>query len=69
MRFSKYLKEERIRKIIEAVYAGNIGAVEMMQFYQVATSKEIKEMERIAKKNDKEAFKRIIKKVLGISLK
>jgi len=53
----------------EAVYKGNMGVMEMMKFYQVASDKEQKEMDKVVNKNDWEGFKLLIKKVLGIELK
>lgn len=55
--------------ITEASYKGNIGAMEMIQLYQKATKKEIEELEKVIKKEDWEAYKDIVKKVLGVTLK
>jgi hypothetical protein len=52
----------------EAAYKGNIGAVEMMKFYQIASKDEIRLMEALAKKNDWNGFKKLIQKVLGVKL-
>ena len=40
----------------------------MVQFYQKASDSDIKKMEKIADRNDKKAFKKLIQKVLGVSL-
>jgi len=63
------IKVHKLKKIQEMVYDGNIGALEMFKFFQVASEKEIKEMEEIAKKEDWEAYKKLIKKVLKVNLK
>lgn len=61
---------KKFRQIItEAAYPGNLGAIEMMKFYQLASNDEIKNMEKIAKSNNWKAFKVLIKKVLKIDLK
>jgi hypothetical protein len=36
----------------EAAYQGNIGFMEMAQFYQTASKSDIKKMEQIVKKED-----------------
>jgi hypothetical protein len=61
MRFLKYLHE--------AVHAKNIGFEEMVSFMQVATDSQVAQMDKIVKKADWNAFKKIIKKVLGKELK
>lgn len=58
MRFGRWLL------INEASYKGNIGVMEMIKFYRIASESEIKEMERAAEHNDWKAFKTIIKRVL-----
>jgi len=55
--------------LIEAAYAGNIGFAEMVAFYQKANAKQEKEMDKAVKNNDWESFKKLIKLVLGTSLK
>lgn len=62
----KIIKEEVVQ---EASYRMNIGFAEMAQFYQMASTKEIKTMERIVKSENWIAFKKLIKKVLSIDLK
>lgn len=52
----------------EIAYGGNIGFTEMAAFYQKATPKEIKEMEKVTKAEDWDAFKKLIKRVLDVSL-
>lgn len=54
--------------ITEASYPGNVGFMEMAKFYQIATKKQIKEMELIIKAEDWEQFKEMIKKVLDVQL-
>jgi len=58
-------KEENIQ---EASYAGNIGALEMVQFYQEADKADIKIMEILVKKGSWAGVKKLFKKVLGITL-
>ena len=52
----------------EASYMGNMGIIEMIEFYKKASKQEIKEMEKAAKNKDWDAFKEIIKKVIGVDL-
>lgn len=54
--------------ITEESYPGNIGLMEIIAFYKKASKQEIKEMEKVAKKKDWEAFKKIIKDVTGVDL-
>jgi hypothetical protein len=60
MRFKNFLSEK--------AYSGNMGFEELVKFYDAASEKEKKEMERILDKDDWESFKALIKKVLSISL-
>jgi len=62
MKFEKWI-------LTEAAYAGNMGIMEMIEFYKKATKNQIKEMEKAAKDKDWEAFRSIIKDVLGVELK
>lgn len=55
--------------ITEAAYPGNVGFVEMAQFFQQADKKQTKEMEKIIKAEDWEGFKKLIQKVLDVKLK
>ncbi len=55
--------------ITEAAYPGNIGFSEMALFYQQASEKEIKKMEKIIKAEDWQGFKKLIQKALDIKLK
>lgn len=52
----------------EIAYGGNVGFAEMVDFYQKANPKEIKQMESIIKNNDWTSFKKLIKKVLDVDL-
>lgn len=59
-----------IREILtEASYTNNLGAIEMINFFQKASDKEIDKMQKIADAEDWSAYKKLIKKVLGVSLK
>jgi enolase len=59
--YRKYLKE--------AAYAGNLGFQEMVELYQKATKDEIDKIEKAIKDNDWKEFVKLVKKILGISLK
>ncbi len=50
-------------------YPGNIGFEEMMNFWGKASPKDINLMKKIVDKEDWEAFKKLMKKVLNIVLK
>ena len=63
--FKNYITND----INEASYKSNIGFVEMAQFYQKASKKEIAEMEVAIKAEDWEEFKAIIYKKLNVKLK
>jgi hypothetical protein len=54
--------------LTEASYPKNMGAMEMMQFYDKATREEEKEMDDILERKDWESFKKLIYKVVGIKL-
>ena len=55
-------------KLEEASFRNNMGAIEMITFFQKASSKQIIEMEKVVKSEDWEAYKLLIKKVLGVKL-
>jgi len=55
--------------IEEMVYDKNVGAIEMINFFQKATEKEVKRMMVIVKNEDWEGYKKLIKKVLKVELK
>jgi hypothetical protein len=55
--------------IKEAAYKGNLGMIEMLELYKKASKKEIEELEIAIKKEDWEAYKKIVKRVLNINLK
>lgn len=63
------MKEKIYKYIDEASYPGNIGFEEMAKFYRKATDEDISKMEKILKKGDWHAFKKLIQKVLGVILK
>jgi hypothetical protein len=52
----------------EAAYKGNMGAVELFQFYSVANDNQIKKMEKIVRSKNWELFKLLIHEVLGVML-
>ena len=56
-------------KLKESAYEGNLGAIEMMKFYQKASDSDIKKMERFL---DKKAWKKaweLLKKITGVALR
>ena len=61
MRFHNFLQE--------AAYAGNVGFEEMILFFQKANINDIDQMNKIVQKEDWNAFKKLVKKVLGMRLK
>ena len=59
-----------LREILsEATYTNNLGAVEMIKFFQNASDKDVEKMQKIADAEDWVSYKKLIKKVLGISLR
>lgn len=73
-RISQYIGDDDLSfiwedEIKEAVSAFNIGFEEMVKFYNQASPKEIKQMEKIVKDNNWSKFKALIKKVLGVELR
>jgi hypothetical protein len=54
--------------IMEVSSRFNIGFEEMVRFYNEATPQEIKQMEKVVKRNDWNKFKALIKKVLDVEL-
>lgn len=58
----------KFNNINEAAYKGNMGFEEMMKFYRVASKEDKEKMEKIVKDNNWSAYKRLIKRVLGVQL-
>ena len=54
--------------LFEAAYPGNIGLMELVQFYKVATPEQKKLMDKITAENDWEQFKHLIHQVLNVKL-
>lgn len=52
----------------EQSYAGNLGFEEMVKFYNEASPKDIKKMEKIIKSGDLSSFKKLIKNVINVKL-
>lgn len=67
MRFKHYIIEPG--KLDESSYSGNIGFEELAKFYKVANKEQKKEMDKILEKEDWNAFKDLIRKVVGTKLK
>jgi len=63
------LRIARAKKTLnEATYAGNIGVVELVKFYQRATPSMVTELKRlIAQKKEREAWK-MVQDVTGVKL-
>lgn len=61
MRLKQYIRE--------LSYIGNMGFEEMVQFFRIASKAEIEEMENAIKHDDWITFKKMIKKVVGVTLK
>ena len=59
----------KLRTVLEAAYKGNLGFIEMAQLYQKATPDQIKKLEKVIAKEDWQAYKKIVKDVLGVTLK
>lgn len=53
----------------EASYAGNLGAVEMMQFYRVADQNQQNQMDRFLSSNQISKAWALLQKVVGVRLK
>ena len=69
-KFSKYMiYENDVERVNELSYMGNIGFAEMVQFYQQASDKDIKRMEKVIKKEDWDGFRGLINKILKVKLK
>lgn len=64
----QFFKHGMSESIVEAAYAGNIGIMEMMKFYKIATTAQKKELEKlITGKKNKEAWE-MIQNVTGVKL-
>lgn len=55
-------------KMVEAVYPGNLGLIEIVNYYRKANDKQKKAMDIATKNKDWDEFKRLIKDVLGVKL-
>lgn len=58
-----------MQHINEMVYPGNMGAIEMITFFQKASKSDITKMEKVVKEENWDEYKILISKVLGIKLK
>lgn len=65
-RLQQYMRTQRL---MEAAYAQNLGFEEMVRFMQAATDAQIALMEKVVEADDWEGFKKLVKKVIGVSLK
>lgn len=52
----------------EAVYVGNIGVMELMKFYKIATSDQKKKLESSIKNKNSKAAWELVQKVTGVKL-
>lgn len=55
-------------KLSELSYEGNMGIVEMFQFYRVATKEQKARMEKVIKSNSWDEYKKLIYETLGVQL-
>jgi len=67
MRLKHYILEPGT--LDEASYSGNIGFEELANFYKVASNEQKREMDKILEREDWNAFKELIRKVVGTKLK
>lgn len=63
MKDSEFLKVAK-----DESYPGNVGVMEMVKFYEKASSQESDEMNKIVGQGNWSAFKQLIQRVLGIEL-
>ena len=63
------VKSKNIENNKDESYTGNMGIMELFDFYKKANPEQTAIMEKIIKASDWFAFKQLIKKVLGIALK
>ena len=68
--FKEYLSLEELAesKILEASYAGNIGAMEVIKFHQIARPDEKKKFKEHLAAKEHELAWRLIQKVTGTKL-
>jgi len=60
----------RLQDIIaEAPYTGNLGFEEMMKFYEVATEREISQLESLIDSGKEKQAWKLIQKITGMKLK
>lgn len=57
------------KEVNEAAYGGNLGFEELVKFYQTASYAQVAEMETYIKASNWDSFKKLIHKVLGVTLK
>lgn len=60
--------DDKLFELIEAVYAGNLGLIELFKFYKVANTQQRHDMKAALDHKDLNAFYRLIHQVIGISL-
>lgn len=65
---SKLLEKILAPGLPEAAYPGNLGFEELVNFYDVATDSERKQLDKAIKKNNWYEFKLLIQKVLNVTL-
>jgi hypothetical protein len=53
---------------LEAAYPGNLGAMEMFKFYQMASDDEVREMERLLSAESYDDVWELLKRVTGVNL-
>lgn len=63
------MKLEHMKALKEASYPGNIGAMEMMQFYKIASFDDKMKMKDLIAKKDFAGAWEFLQKAVGVKLK
>jgi hypothetical protein len=63
------MKLEELKPLKEATYTGNLGAMEMFKFFQVATPEQKKMMKELIAKHLTDPAWELLKQVTGVDLK
>ena len=69
MRMSELVEKFERRRFVEASYPGNMGAMEMVRFYQIATREQEREMEKLLNRNKIKKAWSLLQKVTGVKLR
>lgn len=63
------MRLSNLKQLKEASYPGNIGAMEMMQFYKIASFSDKNKMKDMIARKDFAAAWEFLQKIVGIKLK